>query len=526
MKQISIFDTTLRDGMQGIEINFTLEDKLSIAQALDSMAIDYIEGGFPLANEKEMAFFKACRNIPFKHSKIVAFGSTRRPEVAVESDTHIHALLDADTSAITIVGKSWTEHVTKVIGTNLAENLRMISESIAFLKKEGREVIFDLEHFFDGYVADRSYALSVLQAGIDSGADALVLCDTNGGFMPLQIQEVYRDLVAQHPVVCFGAHFHNDCGMAVANSVLAVQSGATHVQGTINGWGERCGNANLCSIIPNLVFKLQESANCAINLEHLTSLSRFVSEKANIIPDKRQPYVGSASFAHKAGQHADVINKAPYLMEHMDAGLVGNERQLLLSELAGKSTIMDKMKKYGNFSKQDSVVNTLTLELKQREGQGYEYEAAEGSFDLVMRKALGLYKPMVQLKNYHLESFKTSELQSNTVGRMFLNNNGHEIMGASVGVGPVGTLDGALRNALLPHFPFLSKIRLVDYRVRVLNPENATGAKVRVFMTSSDGDSTWGTVGVNENIVEASFEALVDSFEFYFNSRVLTSEKQ
>ncbi|KGE73865.1 citramalate synthase [Spirochaeta lutea] len=516
-KSVAIFDTTLRDGMQGLEINYSLEDKLSIAKKLDEIGIDYIEGGFPLSNDKEAAFFNHCKSMSFSHAKIASFGSTRKPGGKAESDGHIRALLEAQTPVVVIVGKTWMAHVEKVLGTTAKENLAMIADSISFLKREGREVVFDLEHFFDGYKDHRDYALEVLKTASHAGADVLVPCDTNGGTLPHEVSAIYEDLKSQS-LAPLGGHFHNDCGTAVANSLAAVQGGAVHIQGTINGWGERCGNANLCAIMPNLTLKMGYHAACADHMEKLTSLSRFVAEKANIIPDKRQPYVGIASFSHKAGQHADVILKAAHLMEHLDGSLVGNHRQVLLSELAGKSTIVEKMKKYGSFEKNHPAVETLIRTLKDKENDGYEYEAAEGSFDLLMRQALGEYKQLIELKNYHLESYKTANAQSKTVGRMFLSDQGREVMGAAVCIGPVETLDGSLRDALSPHYPFLDGLRLTDYRVRVLNPESASAAKVRVFITSTNGDEEWTTVGVNENIVEASWEALVDSYEYYYNN--------
>ena len=516
-KPVAIFDTTLRDGMQGLEVSYTLEDKLEIAQYLDDLHIDYIEGGFPLSNEKETAFFDRCKKINFKHAKIAAFGSTRKPNGKAAQDAHIQALVEAETPVVVVVGKTWLAHVEKVIGTNPEENLAMIYDSLSHLKQQGREVVFDLEHFFDGFKDNPDYALKVLKTGTQAGADVLVLCDTNGGTLPEEIAEIY-DRLSKEDLAPLGGHFHNDCGTAVANSLTAVNHGAIHIQGTINGWGERCGNANLCVIMPNLSIKMGVPTSCGPHMEKLTSLSRFVAEKANIIPDKRQPYVGVASFAHKAGQHADVILKAPHLMEHIDGSLVGNSRLVVLSELAGKSTIIEKLKKYGTFDKNDPAVAQLIHELKTREHFGYEYEAAEGSFDLVVRKVLGTYKQLVILKNYHLEAYKTGDAQSKTVGRMFLQDQEREIMGASVGIGPVQTLDGALRDGLAPHYPFLAKLRLIDYRVRVLNPESASAAKVRVFITSTNGQEDWTTVGVNENIIEASWEALVDSFEYYYNN--------
>jgi 2-isopropylmalate synthase len=323
-----------------------------------------------------------------------------------------------------------------------------------------------------------------------------------------------------------GVHFHDDTGNAVANCLASFDHGASHVQGTINGWGERCGNLNLCILVPTLCLKLGAEITACANLKHLTSLSRFVAEKANIIPDKRQPYVGEAAFSHKAGQHADVISKAPELMEHVDGALVGNERRVLLSELAGKSTMVKKLLRYGDFEKSSEVVSRLLGELKELEEKGYEYEAAEASFDLVIRRALGLYKPLLELSNYHIEDYKSGDTPAKTVGRIFVRVNGNVLMGAAVGAGPVDTLNGAIRDALLPLHPFLKKLKLTDYRVRVLNPEKATAARVRVFITTSDGEQTWDTVGVDENILEASWQALVDAVEYYYNNFAVEREAQ
>ena len=518
--ELQIYDTTLRDGMQGMEISYTLDDKLQIAHKLDEMKIDYVEGGFPLSNEKEAAFFAQVKKERFQHAKIVAFGSTRKPGIDASADGNIVAILDADTPAVIIVGKTWKAHVEKVLKTDIEENLRMVYDSIAFCKREGREVLFDLEHFFDGYKDDPAYAVRVLKAATEAGADALVLCDTNGGTLPDEVSRIMAEL-PRAELAPLGGHFHNDCGTAIANSLAAVDAGAIQIQGTINGWGERCGNANLCVFIPNAILKKGYKPAVSENLASLTNLSRFVAEKANIIPDKRQPYVGDAAFSHKAGQHADVVAKAAALMEHMDSSLVGNHRRILLSELAGKSTIVDKLTPYGTFEKNDPAVNTLVQTLKEREREGYEYEAAEASFDLLLRKAIGRYRPLIELKNYHLESFKSLDADSKTVGRIFLRTDGGEVMGAAVGIGPVETLDHAVRDALDSHYPFLKQISLIDYRVRVLNPEEHASAKVRVFITSSDNSETWDTVGVHENIIEASWEALVDSIEYYYNKVVI-----
>jgi 2-isopropylmalate synthase len=522
MKQVILFDTTLRDGMQGIEVSFSLSDKIQIAHKLDELGIDFIEGGFPLSNEKEAAFFEQAKKEKFEHAEVAAFGSTRKPGHKAREDAHIQALLEAETSTVVVVGKTWKAHVEKVLKTSLEENLEMIYDSLRHLKEEGRKVIFDLEHFFDGYRDDPEYAIKVLKTGTEAGSDYLVLCDTNGGILPLNVERIMREL-PQAELAPLGAHFHNDTGNAVANSLIALEGGAVQVQGTINGWGERCGNANLCVIIPNLALKMNYESNANDHIHKLTSLSRFVAEKANIIPDKRQPYVGEAAFSHKAGQHADVLAKADYLMEHIDARLVGNERRILLSELAGKSTIVDKLSRYGSFDKNSVEVEALIKELKDRERNGYEYEAAEASFDILIRKILKLYKPLAELGNYHLESYKTWESPSKTVGRIFMRVNEKEVMGAAVGIGPVETLDAALRNALAGFYPFMGTISLTDYKVRVLNPETAgTGAKVRVFISFTDHQqNSWDTVGVSENIVEASWEALVDSFEYYYNTYLL-----
>ncbi len=518
-RRIVILDTTLRDGMQGQDISYTLDDKVQIARTMDAFGIDYIEGGFPLSSRKEAEFFQRIAKESLRHARVAAFGSTRKPGGRAADDPHVAALLAAETPAVVVVGKSWKAHVREVLQTTEDENLRMVSDTIAALKKAGREVIFDLEHFFDGWKDDPGFCRRVLEAGTAAGADCLVLCDTNGGTLPSEVARIMAGLPAG--LAPIGCHFHNDTGCAVANSMAAVEAGAAHVQGTINGWGERCGNANLCVLVPNLCLKMGMAATCAPSLGQLTSLSRFVSEKANIIPDKRQPYVGEAAFSHKAGQHADVIAKAPTLMEHVDGARVGNERRILLSELAGKSTILPRLARYGEFDKSSKEVARLLEQLKRLEQEGYEYEAAEASFDLVIRKALGRHRPLLELGNYHLEAYQAGTTPSKTVGRIFVRVDGNLLMGAAVGVGPVDTLNMALRDALMPIYPFLKRIKLTDYRVRVLNPEEATAAKVRVFITTSDGEESWDTVGVSENVIEASWQALLDGMEYYYDNRVV-----
>ena len=520
MNHVTVYDTTLRDGMQGIEVSYTLEDKLQIAHMLDDMKVDYIEGGFPFSNEKETAFFERVLKERFSHAKIAAFGSTRRAGHKAAKDSYINALLSAETDCVTVVGKAWKAHVTHVLKTDFSENLAMIFDSVGYLKSQEREVFLDLEHFFDGYKDDPSYAVEILKGASQAGADALVLCDTNGGTLPHEVISIMEAL-PKTELSPLGVHFHNDCGTADANTLTGILQGAVHAQGTVNGWGERCGNANICVFVPNLCLKTDYALNMRSQLKHLTSLSRFVAEKANIIPNKRQPYVGEAAFSHKGGQHADVISKADHLMEHIDGSLVGNERKIILSELAGKSTIVKKISRYGDYEKNSEVITRLLNILKEKERVGYEYEAAEASFDLIMRKCLGQHTPLFTLNNYHLESYKTGDLPSKTVGRIFLSHDRKSIMGAGVGIGPVETLDRSIRDALLPLNPFLADIQLIDYRVRVLNPEAAAASKVRVFITSTDHDRTWDTVGVSENIVEASWEAIVDSFEYYYNNFVL-----
>ncbi len=516
MKKIAIYDTTLRDGCQGVDINFSLEDKIDIAKELDAMRIDYIEGGFPFSNPKDNAFFTRAASMHWEHARIASFGSTRKPDARAEDDAQIRSILDTQTPVTTIVGKSWTAHVLEVLRTTLDENLRMIEDSVRFLKSEGREVIFDAEHFFEGFLNDPDYAVKVLRVASDAGADVVVVCDTNGGMLSHMVQEILAQ-VPSDALSVLGGHFHNDAGTAEANSIEAVFAGARHIQGTINGWGERCGNADLCTLIPSFTLKTEFQPASGKYLNKLTSLSRFAAEKANIIHNKRLPYVGEAAFSHKAGQHADVIIKSAHRMEHIDASIVGNERHVILSELAGKSTIIARLEQYGNFDKQSPEVNELIELLVQKESEGFSYEAAEASFELLIMKTLKTYTPLHQLRNYHIELFKTAESDSTTVARMYLNVENHEVMGAGVGIGPVETLDKTIRHALVPQYPFLEKIALTDYRVRVIDGEHSTQAKVRVFITASDHKQSWNTIGVHQNVVEASYMALMDSYNYYFN---------
>jgi len=521
---IKIYDTTLRDGMQGESITFTLEEKLDVARHLDSIGIHYIEGGFPLSNKKEEAFFKEIKKNPLTNARIASFGSTRRPGGSSDKDLHIKALLDSETPAVTIVGKSWTKHVTEVIGTDLKENLNMIADSVSYLKKQGREVIFDAEHFFDGFKENAAYAVKTVKVACENGADVAVLCDTNGGSVHTDIIKALEGVKAAGNFN-LGVHIHNDTGLAVANSLLALDYGCTHIQGTINGWGERCGNANLCTIIPNIHFKIDNTVFTAKQLAGITAASRYISELANIIPDERQPYVGLSAFAHKAGQHADVINKNARLMEHLDSSKVGNARRLLLSELAGKSTIVSKLRKFGSYDKKSEEVNKVIHHLKTLENKGYEYEAAEASFELIIRKILNIYHPLFELLHYEVESFQSGKENSKTFARVKVLINERTYSGAATGHGPVGALDAALRDAITRQLPFISNIKLVDYKVRVLNCKSAAQSKVRVFITSSNNNEKWTTVGVSENIIEASYEAILDSFEYIYNNQQPSSTK-
>ena len=545
---VTFLDTTLRDGAQGVGVSFSLQDKLDITEQLDIFGIDYIEGGFPLASERESEYFRKARKLNLKHAKITAFGSTRRPNTNAERDSHIQALLNAETPTVVVVGKGWDAHVHKVIKTDLEENLRMIDDSITSLKNFGREVILDIEHFFDGYIHNHQYALKILRAAIDSGADWVVLCDTNGGTLPQQITEIFTHLKEKKfPLERLGIHCHNDTECAVAGSLAAVAAGAHQVQGTYNGIGERCGNANLVSVIPNLLLKMNIDAQCAGQLQNLTQLARYISEKTNLVPERTQPYVGEAAFGHKAGQHADVILKDSILMEHIDSALVGNQRHLVISELAGRASVLPLLQELGSpkiFDKNAPEVGTLVQRVKEQEAQGYLYEAAGASLELEARRVLGIYRPLFELMNYHIDIFRTSEFASQTVGRLFLKaqHNGVwiELMGAGVGEGPVAMLDSAVRNALSlqyinrydqtsteknpkSHFSFLQDISLVDYRVRVINPEEATNARVRVIISSSceRNAQTWDTVGVSCNIIDASLEALKDSYDYFYNRFII-----
>jgi 2-isopropylmalate synthase len=515
-KIVQIYDTTLRDGAQAAGISFSSADKLLIVEKLDDLGVPYIEGGWPGATPKEESFFKEARRLKLKQARLAAFGSTRKTHHAVHSDPQIKALLEAETPVVTIFGKSWTLHVQKVLGTTLEENLSMIRDSVHFLKSHGREVVYDAEHFFDGYHEDPGYAIKTLKAAQEGGADCIALCDTNGGTLTLKIQEVV-ETVKKHIKVPLGIHVHNDAGLAVANSVVAVQSGVVQVQGTINGYGERCGNANLCSIIPNLQLKLGYSCLPSEKTKTLVEVSRFVDEIANMRHDERAPYVGIDAFAHKGGTHVHAVQKVSKSFEHIDPEEVGNRRRILVSEMSGRSNVMVKAIELGvDLTKEehDPQIRKIVQELKNFEHQGYEYEGAEASFKLLMRKVLEKHKNFFELEGFRVIVEKQGKARPHCEATIKVKVDGMSEHTAAEGDGPVNALDNALRKALISFYPNLSKVHLEDFKVRVLDAKAGTEAKVRVLIETKDDQDIWGTVGVSENIIEASWEALVDSLEY------------
>jgi 2-isopropylmalate synthase len=512
MTRIRIYDTTLRDGSQGEGVNFSLQDKLHITRRLDDMGIDYIEGGYPLSNPKDVEYFQAVRTLQLKHARVAAFGMTRRKNARAEDDGCLRALIAAETALITLVGKTWDLHVREILGTTLEENLRMIADSVAFCTAAGCEVFYDAEHFFDGARHNLDYALETLKTAQDAGASVIILCDTNGGTLPDMIAERVR-AVRKALRVEIGIHCHNDCDVAVANTLSAVSEGATQVQGTINGIGERCGNVDLISVIANLALKRGYDVLEPGSLDRLTELSRYVYEMANMNFRGNQPFVGTSAFAHKGGMHAHGVARNTASYEHIDPARVGNERRILVSELSGKSSILAKTTQYDVTHDQEIMARILS-QVQNLENEGYEFEAAEASFDLLVKKAAGLYQPKFERLAYRV-NVETAAGGSPVTEATVKVRVGHDIMHTvSEGDGPVNALDGALRKALSPFYPDLAEMHLVDYKVRVVNARAETAARVRVVIEWRDGDGVWGTVGVSENIIEASWLALVDSFEY------------
>jgi len=525
MEPVLLYDTTLRDGTQGENINFSAKEKVQIAKRLDDLGIHYIEGGWPGSNPRDMQFFELVREVEFKNTKITAFGSTRKPGINTADDLNIQALLETDTPAVAIFGKSWDLHVKKVMNNTLEENLAMIRESVSHLKENGREVVYDAEHFFDGFKENRDYALQTLIAAADSEAEFLVLCDTNGGTLPHEIRSIIaevRQVLAEkydtepdNLPIKVGIHTHNDSGLAVANSIEAVDSGAVMVQGTINGYGERCGNADLTSIIPILQLKMNRTCVSNENIAKLKTLSRFVSETANIVPLNSRPFVGISAFAHKGGIHVSAIMKEPRAYEHMKPEIVGNRRRVLVSDLSGKSNIEYKAKELGielNANGFDS--RKIVTEIKRMEQDGYQFDVADGSFKILLEKFTDQFQPSFELKSFRVAIEKDSDRPCTARATIKISVDGKEEITAAEGDGPVSALDNALRKALDKFYPELTAMRLIDFNVRVIDGREGTAAKVRVFIESRDQDNIWSTIGVSEDIIEASWHALADSVQY------------
>lgn len=515
MRRIEIYDTTLRDGAQTEGISFSVEDKIRISEKLDELGIHYIEGGWPGSNPRDLEYFKKVKKLRLGTSRIVAFGSTHRPKHRVSDDAMFKSLLEADVQLITIFGKTWDFHVREALKISLKENLDIIYNSVAYLKKHVETVFFDAEHFFDGYKDNPKYALKCLMAAQNAGADCIIPCDTNGGSLPGDIQMIFDAIikVIQTPL---GIHAHNDSDCAVANSVVAVVNGASQVQGTMNGLGERCGNANICSVIPDLQIKLGMQCISPEQLKRLRDVARFVNEIANTRHFKRQPFVGDSAFAHKAGIHVSAIRKRPETYEHIRPELVGNSQRVLISDLAGKSNILRKAEEFGIHLDPDSPqIQDIITTLKDLENEGFQFEAAEASFELLMKKALGLHKRFFDLIGFRTIIEKRREGEEPTSeATIMVKVGGRMEHTAATGKGPVNAIDNALRKALDKFYPTLKNVKLHDYKVRVLTAGKGTSAKVRVLVESGDEEERWGTVGVSVNIIEASYQALVDSIEY------------
>jgi 2-isopropylmalate synthase len=511
---VSLYDTTLRDGAQSEGVSFSLTDKQKIAWQLDRLGIHYVEGGWPGSNPKDMAFFAWAAEAPLKNAKVTAFCSTRRAGLSVEQDTNLQAMVQSRAKAVAIVGKSWDLHVREVLHTSLEENLRMISDSVAYLKAHGLEVVYDAEHFFDGYCANPEYAMRTLAAAEEAGADILVLCDTNGGVLPTTTTDVVT-AVCRACSSTVGIHAHNDGDLAVAITLAAVRAGASHVQGTINGYGERCGNANLCSIIPALKLKLGYDCLDDEHLGLLTESARFVAEVANLHLSNQAPYVGLSAFAHKGGTHVNALAKCEVSYQHVDPAIVGNRQRVLVSELSGRTSIAVKAVEFGLDVDQGSEeVKKVLQRIKQLESQGFQFEGADGSVELLIRRATPGYEAPFELLDFHVlvRNAQDGSMTSEATVKVRV---GEEVMHtAADGNGPVNALDAAVRKALVPSYPHLAEVRLSDYKVRILDGDSGTAALTRVLIDSSDGRNTWSTVGCSANIIEASWQALADSLEY------------
>ena len=512
---VEVYDTTLRDGTQGEGISFSADDKLMIARRLDELGIHYIEGGWPGSNPKDEEFFRRAGELDLKHARLAAFGSTRHPRNAIEDDPNVSSLLKANTPTVTLFGKSWRLHVERALGITLEENLKLISETVSYLKAHGREVIFDAEHFFDGYAADPGYALGTLEVAQEAGADAVVLCDTNGGSLPEFISAATAN-ANRRVRVRLGIHAHNDCELGVANTLVAVLAGATHIQGTINGYGERTGNANLCSVIPVLELKLKKRLVGPEKLRQLPGVTRYVAELANQPLRGDMPFVGRSAFAHKGGIHVNAVMKDTATYEHIGPELVGNQRRVLVSELSGKGNVQYRLTELGFEGKLDGAsAGDLVRQVKQLESMGYDLEAAEGTLELLAHQAQGTPTEFFRLGEFRLSIDK--KVGSPPLSRAFLRleAGGHTYTSTSEHTGPVHALDDCLRQSLSALYPGVKTVHLIDYKVRVLGAAHGTASRVRVLVESSDGEDTWVTVGVSENIIEASWQALAGAYQLW-----------
>ncbi|MDW7709074.1 MAG: citramalate synthase [Deferrisomatales bacterium] len=512
---IRVYDTTLRDGTQAEDVSFSVEDKLRIAQQLDSLGIHYVEGGWPGSNPRDIQFFREARGLRLEQARLCAFGSTRRADVRPEDDASLQALLEAETPVVTIFGKSWDLHVEDALRVTLEKNEELIEQSVAYLKRHVAEVVYDAEHFFDGYKASPEYALRTVRAALRGGADVVVLCDTNGGSLPTEIGRIVGEVREAVPGV-LGIHCHNDGELAVANTLVAVEAGATHVQGTVNGFGERCGNANLISILPNLVLKMGRSCIAADRLKRLREVARFVDELANLHHDKHQPFVGDSAFAHKGGVHVSAVRRNPLTYEHIDPSLVGNSQRVLISDLSGRANVLTKAQEMGfDLEGQGQLAAEVLERVKRLEAEGYLYEGAEASFEILLKKSLGLHHKFFDLIGFRVIDEKRHENEEPIAeATIMLRADGVVEHTAAIGNGPVNALDAALRKALEKFYPAIRDVHLLDFKVRVLTSGGGTASRVRVLIESSDGRETWGTVGVSANVIQASWQALVDSIEY------------
>src|SRR5580693_6715861 len=512
--QVEIYDTTLRDGTQGEGISFSVADKLRIAEKLDAFGMDYVEGGFPGSNPRDIAFFAEAKTLKLKHARLAAFGSTRRAGGKADTDPQLRTLLDSGVPVVTLVGKTWLLHVTEILRTTPEENLAMIEDSIRFLTSQGREVIYDAEHFFDGYLDNPDYALRTLEAAARGGASNLSLCETNGGKLVPQVQAITAAVVKRFGAGLVGIHCHNDSGLGVAVTLAGVDAGATLVQGTVNGYGERVGNANLITILPNLALKMGRSMHCSPNMAQLRDLSLFFDELANLRPDQKAPFVGRSAFAHKGGMHANAAQKIARSYEHIDPALVGNRTRVLVSDMAGRSSLALKAREFGiALDEKSPELKSLIEELKEREFRGYEYEAADASFKLLVARKLGRHKDLFEVEGYRvIVERHGAEIWSEATVRVRVA--GESIHTVAESSGPIGALDKALRLGLEKTYPQLRDMTLRDYKVRILEGNEGTGSKTRVLVESGDGHSIWGTVGVSDNIIDASWEALRESVEY------------